>query len=408
MQDSPRRLSPLRQHDFRLLLLGQTTSQLGTQLAGVAVPLLALLTLDASPLELGLLSASGTIPFALIGLPAGAWIDRLRKRPVLVAADTVRAVVLATIPLAALAGVLTMTQLIVVMLLSGLARVFFDVGYQSYLPALVGPDEVLSGNASLETIRATGQVAGPGLGGWLVSVAGAALVLAIQSVTFAVSAVCLLSIRRTETVVERPATSRLRSEIAEGLRYVVHTARMRALGLASAAGNFSFGIGSAATLPFVSRSLHLSPSWIGIVVSTGSVAAMLGAALTPRVARRFGTERTVWLSLAVTGPFAALTAFATPGPLVALVVIATMAGEFGQIVYAVTSVSVRQRICPPALLGRVNATMRVLIMSAFPAGALLGGLVAQLAGLRVALLAGALVLVLSPVPVRRAFRPATV
>lgn len=403
MQDSP-----LREHDFRLLLLGQTTSQLGTQLAGVAVPLLALLTLDATPLELGLLSASGTISFALIGLPAGAWIDRLPKRPVLVAADVARAVLLATIPLAALAGALTMTQLIVVMLLSGLARVFFDVGYQSYLPAIVGPDKVLSGNASLETIRATGQVAGPGLGGWLVSVAGAALVLLIQSVTFAVSAVCLLAIRRTETVALRPTTSRLRTEIAEGLRYVVHTARMRALALASAAGNLSFGIGSAATLPFLSRTLHLSPAWIGIVVSIGSVAAMLGAALTPRVSRRFGAERTVWLSLAVSGPFAALIAFASPGPLVALVVIAIVAGEFGQIVYSVTSVSLRQRICPPELLGRVNATMRVLIMSAFPAGALLGGVLAQFAGLRVALLAGAAVLVLSPVPLRKVLATATV
>lgn len=403
MQDSP-----LRERDFRLLLLGQITSQLGTQLAGVAVPLLALLTLDATPLELGLLSASGTISFALIGLPAGAWIDRLPKRPVLVAADVVRAVLLATIPLAALAGALTITQLIVVMLLSGLARVFFDVGYQSYLPAIVGPDKVLSGNASLETVRATGQVAGPGLGGWLVSIAGAALVLLIQSVTFAVSAGCLLAIRRTETVVPRPATSRLRTEIAEGLRYVVHTARMRGLALASAAGNFSFGIGSAATLPFLSRTLHLSPTWIGIVVSTGSVAAMLGAALTPRVSRRFGAERTVWLSLAVTGPFAALIAFANPGPLVALVVIAIVAGEFGQIVYAVTSVSLRQRICPPELLGRVNATMRVLIMSAFPAGALLGGLLAQFAGLRAALLAGAVVLVLPPVPLRKVLAPTTV
>ncbi len=160
--------SPLRHRDFRLLLIGQTTSQLGSQVSAVAIPLLAVLTLGASPLQLGLVTAAGTVAFAVVGLPAGAWLDRCRRRPVLVASDLARAALPATIPLAALLGVLTITQLVVVSLLAGLARVFFDIGYQSYLPTVVGEDGLLTGNSARETVRASGQIAGPGVGGWLV------------------------------------------------------------------------------------------------------------------------------------------------------------------------------------------------------------------------------------------------
>src|SRR3954470_20977004 len=144
--------SPLRQRDFRLLLIGQTTSQFGAQVSGVAIPLLAVLVLHASPLQLGLVTASGTLAFALIGLPAGAWVDRTARRPVLVAADLSRTVLMLSIPVAALCGALTIAQLIVVSLLAGFARVFFDVAYQSYLPSVVGRDGLLAGNSAMETV----------------------------------------------------------------------------------------------------------------------------------------------------------------------------------------------------------------------------------------------------------------
>lgn len=187
---------PLFAHrDFRLLLVGQTTSQFGAQVSGVAVPLLAVLTLDATPLELGLVTASSTLAFALIGLPAGAWLDRWHRRGILIASDVARAVLIATIPLAAVLDVLSIAQLVVVSLLSGFARVFFDVGYQSYIPSVIGKDKLLAGNSAMETLRASGQVVGPGLGGILVTLIGAANVLLLQAVTFVVSAVghCLRS-----------------------------------------------------------------------------------------------------------------------------------------------------------------------------------------------------------------------
>lgn len=192
----------------------------------MAIPLLAVLSLGATPFELGLVSAASTIGFALVGLPAGAWVDRCTRRPLLVASDLVRAAVLASIPVAAGLGVLTLTQLVVVALLTGFARVFVDVGYQSYLPTVVGKDGLLTGNAALETVRASGQVAGPGVGGWLVSAIGAANVVLLQAVTFVVSAVSVLAIRAPEYVV-RPEPRGVWSEIREGLVYVAQHRALR-------------------------------------------------------------------------------------------------------------------------------------------------------------------------------------
>ncbi|TDE52790.1 MFS transporter [Nonomuraea mesophila] len=397
--------SPFRRRDFRLLLFGQTTAQLGTQVSGVAIPLLAVVTLDASPLQLGLVTASGTVAFALIGLPAGAWIDRWRRRPVLVAADLARAALLATIPLAALLGCLTIAHLLVVSLLAGVARVFFDVGYQSYLPSVVGRADLLAGNSAMETVRACGQVAGPGIGGWAVTLLGAANVVLVQAATFAVSALSLLVIRVREQP-PAPEPTRLTGEIREGLAFVARTKLLRAMAITSAAGNFSFAIASAVTFVFMVRTLGLSPTAIGLVVAAGSVAALAGAALTPHLARRAGSARIIWLSLAVTGPVAMLGPLAQPGWAVTLLVLGTAAGELGQIVYAITNVSLRQRMCPERMLGRVNATMRFLMMSLFPLGALLGGVLGETIGPRPTLWLALAVIALSPLPVSIALRGA--
>jgi MFS family permease len=390
--------------DFRWLLVGQTTSQLGAQVSGVAVPLLAVLTLGASPLQLGFVNAASTLAFALIGLPAGAWVDRWRRRPILVASDLIRSVLLLSIPVAALLGVLTLAQLIVVSLLAGAARVFFDVGYQSYLPAVAGPDRLLHANSAMETVRAGGQVVGPGVGGWLVAVIGAANVVLVQAVTFAVSAVSLLAIRATEPEIRVADRPRLRTQIAEGLRVVLHTPLLRATAVTSAAGNLAFAIASAVSIVFMVRTLHLSPTAIGIVMALGSVTVMAGAALTPRLARTVGSARIIWVALAVSGPIGLLTPLARPGWLVVFLVLGIAAGEFGQIVYAITNVTVRQQLCPPHLLGRVNATMRFLIMGMLPLGALLGGTLGELVGLRVTLWVSGAVITLSTLPVYRALR----
>jgi len=397
---------PLRRsRDFRLLLAGQTTSQLGAQISGVAIPLLAVTTLDASPLEVGLLGAASTIPFAVIGLPAGAWLDRMRRRPVLIASDVARALLLATIPIAAWLGLLTMVQLLIVAFLVGFARVFFDVGYRSYIPTVVGRDKLLTGNSAMEFIRAGGQVAGPGLGGILVSLIGAANVVAAQAVTFAVSALTLVKIRAQEAPRDPSADSgTLWSRVAEGLRFVVHHRVLRATAVASATSNFSFAIASAVTIVFLSRDLG-QPAWVvGLVIAAASVTVMLGAAITPWVARVVGSARIVWVSLAVTSPFTLLVALATPGWGLAIAVIGMAAGEIGQIVYSISNVSLRQRVAPDAILARVNATMQFAIMALFPLGALIGGILGELAGTRLTLLAAGAVGLVSPLVLFTAIR----
>lgn len=397
---------PLRRsRDFRLLLAGQTTSQLGAQVSGVAIPLLAVVTLDASPFEIGLLGAASTLPFAVIGLPAGAWLDRMKRRPVLVASDLARALLLATIPISAWLGLLTMIQLLTISFLVGFARVFFDVGYRSYIPTVIGRHQVLAGNSAMEFIRAGGQVAGPGLGGAFVSLIGAANVVASQALTFAVSALTLIGIRTKEEPRDPSADSgTLWARVVEGLHFVIRNRVLRATALASAAGNFSFAIASAVTIVFLSRDLG-QPAWvIGLVIAAGSVTVMIGAALTPRMAQAVGSARIVWVSLAATSPLTLLVVLGTPGWGLILVVLGMAAGEIGQIVYSISNVSLRQRVAPDAILARVNATMQFAIMALFPAGALLGGVLGELLGTRLTLLIAGLVGLVAPVVLYAAIR----
>jgi MFS family permease len=351
------------------------------------------------------LTASGTLAFALIGLPAGAWVDRWPRRPILIASDLARMLLLTTIPIASLLEILTITQLIVVSLLTGLARVFFDLAYQSYLPSVVGKNRLLAGNSAMETVRACGQVLGPGIGGWLVAVAGAANVVLIQAATFAVSAASLTVIRAQETAVPTPPDRpRLRAQIREGLLFVARTPLLRATAVTSAAGNFAFAIASAVSFLFMARTLGLSSTAIGVVLALGSVTVMAGAALTPRLARWVGSARIIWLSLAVTGALSLLSPLAQPGWLAVLLVIGVAAGELGQIIYSIANVSLRQRLCPEHMLGRVNATMRFLIMGLFPLGALLGGVLGEFVGPRATLWLSGGIIAASTLPVYRALR----
>ena len=229
----------------------------------------------------------------------------------------------------------------------------------------------------------------------------------MQAGTFLVSAGSLLGIRHREAPPERhPGPATLRHQIAEGLQFVRGNHVLHGLVLTSALGNVAFAIASSVVMIFMARDLGLSPTLIGLIIGGGSPAALAGAALTPRLARVLGSARVVWLPLAVTAPLAILGALARPGWTSWLVLLGTAAGEFGQIVYAITSVSLRQRLCPPRLLGRVNATTRFLIMGLFPAGALLGGALGQLIGARVTLLASFLLVSASVIPARHALRGA--
>ncbi|WP_129297985.1 MFS transporter [Streptomyces lydicus] len=387
MPDIPRPAtgSPLRLRDFRLLLAGAAAGQLGAQVTLVALPLVAVLELDAPAFQVGLLTAAETAAFLLVGLPAGAWVDRMRKLPLMIRADVVRALTMASIPLAAVAGVLTMAQLYVVALVTGVATVFFDIAHQSFLPQLLPKDQLVPGNGALETIRSSAQVAGPGIGGGLVQLLGAALAIVTDAAGYALSALFLWRIKRPESLPERRPDASLRRDIGEGLRFVCGHRLLRVIAVTTGLGNLFAAVLMATQSVFLVRVLGLAPGLVGLVLAASAVGGLAGALCAGRLAARFGQARLIWLSPLVTGPFAVLWPLSGRGAGAALFALGSGVVFFGSVVYNVAQVSFRQTVCPPRLLGRMNATLRFLMWGTLPLGALAGGALADAFGARVAL-----------------------
>src|SRR5882757_9925001 len=258
-------MSLLRHRDFVRLWTGDTLSQFGESIGQFAVPALAVTQLAATPFEVGALSAAETAAFLLVGLPAGVWVDRLRRRPLMLRADLCRFVLLLTIPVAWWLHALTIGQLIVVALLVGLLTVFFDVAYQSYLPSLVGREHIVEGNAKLQISQSAAQVSGPALSGLLVQLIGAATSVLATAVGFLASALFLLRIRTVEPVPARGERRGMRAEIAEGLRFVLHQPTLRAITFCTGTSNLFFSISSAAMLLFLVRQLDLPIGVAGLL-----------------------------------------------------------------------------------------------------------------------------------------------
>ncbi|MFI2185152.1 MFS transporter [Streptomyces sioyaensis] len=381
----PAASGPLRIRDFRLLLAGAAAGQLGAQVTLVALPLVAVLELNAPAFQVGLLTAAETAAFLLVGLPAGAWVDRMRKLPLMIRADVVRAVAMASIPLAGVAGVLTMAQLYLVALVTGVATVFFDVAHQSYLPQLLPKDQLVSGNGALETIRSTAQVAGPGLGGGLVQLLGAALAIAADAAGYALSALFLWAIKQPEDRPRPVPGASLRKDIGEGLRFVFGHSLLRVIAFTTGLGNFFTATLMATQSVFLVRVLGLAPGVVGLVLSASALGGLAGALCAGRLAARLGQARLIWLSALVTGPFAVLWPLSGRGAGAVLFAIGSGVVFFGAVVYNVAQVSFRQALCPPRLLGRMNATLRFLMWGTLPLGALAGGALADAFGARTAL-----------------------
>ncbi|MDJ0343481.1 MFS transporter [Streptomyces sp. H10-C2] len=397
---------PLAARDFRLLLAGAAAGQVGAQVTLVALPLVAVLELDAPAFQVGLLTAAETAAFLLIGLPAGAWVDRLRKLPLLIRADVVRAIAMISVPAAAVADVLTMAQLYAVALITGVATVFFDVAHQSYLPQLLPAPQLVAGNGALETVRSSAHVAGPGLGGALVQLVGAHLAIVADAVGYALSGLFLLFIRRSEPAPQAVQGSSLRGEIGEGLRFVLRQPLLRVIAATTGLSNFFAVMLMAVQTVYLVRVLGLNPGAIGLMLSASAIGGLAGALMAGRLARALGQARIIWLSVVVTGPFALLWPLSGAGAAAALFAIGLGVVSFGGVVYNVAQVSFRQTLCPPGLLGRMNATMRFLVWGTMPLGALIGGAVADAASPRAAVWVCAVGVLLAPLtllmsPLRR-------
>lgn len=400
----------LRNPDFLRFLSSHVANELGANISRVALPLVAVLALHAGPLEVGVLSALQTAAFLAIGLPAGVWVDRLRRRRVMLTSDLVRCLLLASIPVAEALGLLSVGVLYVVALLAGTAQVFNDVADQTYLPELVSKDGLSDGNSKLEFVRSSGALAGPSLGGALVQLVGASRTMLATAVAALGSVVLLSAIK----VPDKPPVSgerpRMFPGIAEGLGFVWRDRLLRTIVATTAATNLSLSAVVSLSVLFLADVVGLPAGLIGVLLMSGAVGGLLGGLTGSRLFSRYGTARMTWLAIAVTSPFGLLLPMTQADWRISLFAIASIALSWGAIIYNIGQLTYRQTVTPERMLGRVNATVRFIVWGTMPLGALLGGIVAQQIGVREALwvfmgarLVSFLPLLFSPLPRLRDF-----
>jgi MFS family permease len=403
---NPSITKPSHLADFRKLWIGQGVSEVGSRVSRDGLPLLAVLILGATPADMGTLTAIGASATLVFGLAAGVWVDRLRRRPVMIAADLARAALLSTIPVAALLHVLSLAQLYVVVALTGVLTVFFDVSYQSLVPALVSREHLLQSNSRLAATSAAAEVAGPGITGILVQTITAPFAILLDAVSFAFSAVMIAWIRTPEPAPQPQQHDSLWLETTAGLRFVAAQPLLRAIATWSVFFSFFASTLGPLYVLYAIRVLHLSPVQLGIVIATGGVGSLIGSTLAPRIGRALGPGRTLLLcSVAIPVGFVLIPlAHGSAVTAMAFLMAQQLFGDTAYTTYIVTELSLRQRLAPDQVLGRVNAAMQLLSRGMWPLGALAGGWLATVAGIRFTLFAAvagvavsALWLVFSPV-----------
>jgi len=379
-----------RHPDFLKLWAGQTVSIAGSGVTMVALPLTAVLTLHASAFQMGIIVTCQSAP-ALLGMFVGAWVDRLRRRRIMIATDLFRVALLSAIPVALFLGQLRIELLYVVAVLMGTCAVVFGVSYQSYLPSLITREEIVEANTKLEAGRSTAQVTGPTIAGFLVQILGAPMALVIDASSYIVSAVSLLLIRRAEPASAPRPKRNIWAEVWEGLHFVGANPLLRAIAGCTSTWYFFGSLQQAVFVLFVTQELRIAPALIGVIFASRAVGGLLGVFLHRRV--------TGWLSLGpalatvvLVGTGAFFLSAVAGGPMgvaVAFLIASQFLMFLCEAIYSISQISLRQAITPQAMQGRMNATMRFLSGSSFPAGALLGGVLGQLVGLRGAMLIAA-------------------
>ncbi|MFF7455524.1 MFS transporter [Kitasatospora sp. NPDC008115] len=383
LRDTPRLPAGLFAHrDFRLFWAGQTISRLGSAVTAVVLPLVAVVTLDAGPLAAGLLSAAVWLPWLLVGLPAGVWIDRWGRRAVLVHGNLVSVVLYASVPAAAWCGALTFAHLLLVALLTGTAAVFLGAAHQAYLPDLLRPEQLTEGNAKLQGGASAAQVAGPGVAGFTVQAFGAAAGLLVDAVSFLAAVAALLLIRDRRTTAPAPDPAPLGRQVREGLAFVRRDPYLGALLRYGAAANLALAGYQAVAVLFLIDELGVTPSGVGWLGAAGALGGVAGAALARPVTRRYGTARGVLLALLGVTPFGLLLPSARPGAGLLLYAAGLVVMVGGVVLANVVLGSFRQRYVPAALLNRVVSASMTANQATNPIGAVLGGLLGEVLGLR--------------------------
>lgn len=389
-----------RNPDFYRLWIGQSISLIGSQVTFLALPITAAVFLSATSMQMGLLSALGSAPALLFGLLAGVWVDRTRRRPILIGADIGRALTLAIIPLSALLGVLKVEVLYVVAFLAGAFGLFFNVAYRSYLTSLVGRDQLVQANSRLELSSSVAEIIGPGAAGGLVQLIGAPFAIAVDAFSFIVSAFSIGLIRTTEPVM-KPASagSRLGNEIKDGLHFVFGEHSLRSLAGCITTLSLFNAIFEAVQILFLTRQLGLSAGWLGLIFAGGSVGFVLGALVADRFTQRIGLGKCLVLAVLVLGASDLLVPLMSlvhrMWLVVMLLIIAQFAFGLGLTIFQIGQVSLRQSLTPDVLQGRMNATISVFTWGIVPLGALVGGAMGEVIGLSPTLVVAAIGEILS-------------
>ena len=394
----PPKLPGLWRHDdFMRLWVGQTISAFGSMVGGVAMSFTAILVLRATPFQLGTLAAARLVPGLLSSLFAGAWVDRISRRPILIAADIGRAAALVSIPITAYFGILYIGQLYVVAFLVSILTIFFDVAYQSYLPSLVEKQELIEGNSKLTATSAISEFCGFGIGGWLVQIFTAPIAILIDSVSFIASAISVNLISSSESEQKADEHRNMRAEIMDGLREVVNSPILRAMALANLSFSFFLGTNGPLVVLYMSKGLGFNPGLLGMIFALGGVSSFFGAVFATRVTGRIGAGKAMifgMLGFGISMLFIPLAQGATVVSVI-LLIAQQLTGDGAYTVYEITQVSLRQEISPARLLGRVNASMKFIGLGAMLAGSILGGVLGERIGVRATLAASAIGALLS-------------
>lgn len=380
--------------DFRRLFTGGSVSQLGSTVTSVALPLTAVLLLEATPLQMGLLGAAGLLPHLVLGLPAGVWVDRWPYRRVLVLTDVVRAAALAAVPVLAVAGLLQIWQLAVIAVITGTCSVFSAIAEGSFLPDLVPRGELLAANSAIAIRNSVTSTSGAALGGLLVQLLTAPVAIVVDAVSYLVSAVC---VARIENPGHRSAPARERrflQDIGEGIRVVFDRPELRALTTAATIGALAGQLQAVVLILFLVRDLELAPGVIGILLAVAGGAGILGAAVGVPITRRLGHGPAFIAGTLVSSLAGAVLALAGgPAPVVlAVVVVGRLLQGWGPTLYGINQQTLRQTLIAPDLLPRAQATWRFLVFGMQPVGALLGGVLGSFVGLRGTLVVGSVIM----------------
>jgi len=386
--------------DFLKLWTGQTLSEFGSQVSQLAIPTVAILTLKASAFQVAALATVEFMPFLLLTLPAGVWVDRWRRRWILIAGDLGRAVLLASIPLAWAIGHLSMAQLYVVGFLVGVHTVFFDVAYQSYLPQIVERETLIDANSKLQMTVSGAAMSGTGVSGGLIALVTAPYAILVDAFSFVVSGGFTAAIRKREEL--PPVTDRrnLMAELWEGLRYVTGHRLLFPQALSTGVSNFAVNVGGSVLLFYAYRHLGLRPALMGLIGVIAASGWLIGSATASRLRDKLGVNGATILGASLAGPSALIVPFA-PAHNWAIPVLAAsgMIMGFGAVVYNIQQVSLRQAITPERLQGRMNASMRFFVWGTIPLGSLVGGALSAAFSVRTALFVGAGIAFSSTLPI---------